>query len=143
MVNFKFKNLILGVVIPLVAIAAIGAAFYFYKQLNMLKQDPQILAQQEVEALVLKVGKLMVLPSDELPTIATVADPETLKDQPFFARAEIGDKVLIYTTAKKAILYSVTLEKILDIAPLNIGTQEEAKLPPPVPQTNTSNTGTN
>jgi len=143
MVNFKFKNLILGVVIPLVAIAAIGAAFYFYKQLNMLKQDPQILAQQEVEALVLKVGKLMVLPSDELPTIATVADPETLKDQPFFARAEIGDKVLIYTTAKKAILYSVTLEKILDIAPLNIGTQEEAKLPPPVPQTNTLNTDTN
>ena len=65
------------------------------------------------------VGKLIVLPTDEQPTIATVTDLEKLKDQVFFARASIGDKVLIYTKAKKAILYNPASNKIVEVAPLN------------------------
>jgi hypothetical protein len=90
----------------------------------MLKQNPQAVAQKETEALVAKVGKLVVLPAGETPTIATVSDPEALKDQAFFASAVKGDKVLIYTTAKKAILYSVSMNKIIEVAPLNIGNQK-------------------
>ena len=67
------------------------------------------------------VGKLLVLPADEQPTIATVADLDKLKDQPFFVNAQVGDKVLIYATAKKAILYRPSENKILELAPLNIG----------------------
>ena len=37
---------------------------------------------------------------------------------------------MIYTTAKKAILYSVSLNKVIDVAPLNIGSQK-AVTPPP------------
>jgi hypothetical protein len=114
------------VVVPLIAVVAIVAAGYLYNQVRVLKQDPQAAARVEADALVAKVGKLIKLPEGETPTVATVSDAEALKDQPFFASAVVGDKVLIYTTAKKAVLYSVTLNKILEVAPLNIGEGSKA-----------------
>lgn len=48
-------------------------------------------------------------------------DPEKLRDQPFFANAQRGDKVLIYANAKKAILYNPPSNKIIEVAPVNIG----------------------
>ncbi len=124
------------VIIPIVAIAAIVAAGYFYNQVRVLKQSPQAQALAEASDLTLKVGKLIVLPKGETPTVATVSDPAALKDQPFFALAQKGDKVLIYAQAKEAVLYSVTLNKILNLAPLNIGTQ--ASVTPPAPKADTS-----
>ena len=123
------KQRLMTVVVPIVAVVALALAGYFYSQIRTLKQDPQILAQKEVAELVAKVGKLVVLPADETPTVATVSDPEALKDQAFFASAQKGDKVLIYAEAKKAILYSVVMNKIIDVAPLNIGNQK-AVTPP-------------
>ena len=122
------------VVITLVALAAIIVAGYFYNQLRTLKNNPQAFAQQETADLVAKIGRLVVLPEGETPTVATVSDPAALSDQPFFASALKGDKVLIYTTAKKAFLYSVTLNKLLDVAPLNIGGQRAVTPPADVSQ---------
>lgn len=64
-----------------------------------------------------KVATHIVLP-DETPTIATVTDKEKLSSQPFFLQAENEDKLLIYTQAKKAILYRPSTDKIIDVAPL-------------------------
>jgi hypothetical protein len=114
------------VVVPLVAVVAIVAAGYLYNQVRILKQDPQAAARVEADALVAKVGKLIKLPEGETPTVATVSDAEALKDQAFFSSAVVGDKVLIYTTAKKAVLYSVSMNKILEVAPLNIGEGSKA-----------------
>lgn len=74
---------------------------------------------EENKALVEKVGDLIILPKDETPTIATVNDLEKLKSQPFFANAELGDKVLIYAKAKKAILYRPSRNLIVELAPLS------------------------
>lgn len=123
------KQNFIKVIIPLIAIIAIVLAGYFYSQIRVLKKDPQAVAQKEVADLVSKISKLLVLPEGETPTIATVSDLEALKDQVFFASAQEGDKVLIYAQAKKAILYSVTLNKIIEVAPLNIGNQK-AIIPP-------------
>ena len=131
MENNKLRQRIFKVVVSLITVAAIVAAGYFYNQVRMLKQNPQVLAEQEVADLVAKVGRLLILPIGETPTVATVTDPEALKDQPFFVYAAKGDKVLIYTTAKKAILYSVALNKIIDVAPLNIGAQKPVTPPTP------------
>ncbi len=111
-----------------------GAAIYFYQQLNALKANPQAAGQKEAEQLVARISQLIVLPEGEVPTIATVQDPELLKEQPFFANAKKGDKVLIYTNARKAILYNPVSNKIVEVAPVNIGN------PQPTPASETSGT---
>lgn len=116
------------ILIPIAAILIIAAAstpsYYFYNQYQKsqeLLKNPTEAAKEEVRALVAKVGQLLELPQGEEPTVATVSDKEKLKDQAFFARAENGDKVLIYTNAKKAILYRPSTNKVIDVAPINIG----------------------
>ncbi len=101
-----------------------GSVVVMYWQLAKTKKDPQQVMQKEAQALIEKISKLIVLPTDETPTVATVTDPDKLKDQAFFANAVTDDKVLIYTNAKKAILYSPTTNKIVDVAPRNIGSSQ-------------------
>lgn len=76
--------------------------------------------EDEITDLVARVGELIVLPEDEEPTIATVTDPEKLRDQVFFANAKEGDVVLIYTGAQKAYLYDPKIHKLVEVAPLTI-----------------------
>lgn len=74
--------------------------------------------KMETKLLLEKIGMLYDLPTGETPTIATVSDKSKLQKQAFFAKAENGDKVLIYTDAKKAILYRPSLNKIMEVASL-------------------------
>lgn len=89
---------------------------YFYPDKG--KVDMVDLADKERIEILTKVSTHIVLPKDEVPTLATVSDPEQLKKYPFFTNAEKGDKVLIYSLAKKAILYRPTGDKIVEIAPI-------------------------
>lgn len=113
------NRIIIGVIVVVVVIVLGGGGYYFYSQ------KPQSIkgaaAQEEVKKMVAEVGKLIELPTGEDPTVATVTDITKLKDQLFFQKAKNGDKVLIYTNAKKAILYNPTSKKILDVAPFNMG----------------------
>lgn len=127
-VNRKWVWLI--AVIGLVLILIIGG-LYWHSQSQLSKAKKELLQQQndpatklkeENKQLTEKIGKLIILPSNEEPTIATVSDLNKLKDQPFFAKAALGDKVLIYSTAKKAILYRPSSNQIIELAPLLDGT---------------------
>src|SRR3989338_764945 len=112
------------IIIAVLAILLIGSAslaYYFSDQLQTVKNNPKKFTQEETKSLVAKVGQLMVLPAGEDPIIATVVDPERLKDQAFFAQAKKGDRVLIYSKAQKAILYDPVANKIVEVAPTNIG----------------------
>lgn len=121
------QKTVVGVLSLLVVVFAAGTV-YFYNQYAAIKKNPQKVAQETVNSLVAQVSKLIILPN-ETPTVATVVDAAKLKDQPFFANAKAGDKVLIYTNAKKAILYSVSEDKILEVAPLTIGNNQGAPAP--------------
>jgi hypothetical protein len=117
------KNMILvialGVVVAILAIAVV----YFYLQYQKIKKNPNIVAKQETDQLVEQVSKLIDLPKDETPTVATILDKEKLKDQPFFANAQNGDKILIYTKAKKAITAKRTAkteDDLLELADLEV-----------------------
>lgn len=94
------------------------------EELNQIRNDPETATQKELEALVEEVGDLMNLPKDEQPTLATVTDADSVRDQVFFANSENGDRVLIYTEAKKAILYRPSIGKIIEIAPVTIGQED-------------------
>ena len=90
-------------------------------EIQGLKEDPNKIAKEETAKIVALVSKLVLLPTDEEPILATVTDKEKLKDQPVFAKAENGDKILIYSTAQKAYIYNPTKNVIVDVIPVNIG----------------------
>lgn len=97
-------------------IASLGAAGYFYKRFQDTVKNN---AQAEVQSLKTKLSAHMVLPSEE-PTLATVTDKSKLEGQPFFQGAENGDKVFIFTQARRAVLYRPTTDRIIDVVPVNI-----------------------
>ena len=118
-----------ALIILLLLAATIAAAVYLFqqwqqtkKELANLKKNPNQVAQNQVKDVVAKVSKFIDLPEKEEPTLATITDVSKLKDQPFFQKAQNGDQILIYTNAKKAYLYSPKQDKLLDVAPVNIGT---------------------
>lgn len=110
----------------LVLLASIGSSVYFYRNWQVEKTKLANSADagaKEARDLVAKVGKLMELPTGEEPTVARITDPTKLANQPFFAKAKKGDQVIIYANAKLAILYDPEVNKILNVAPVNIGNQ--------------------
>lgn len=113
------------IAVVLLLVASVSAAGYFYIQLNKAKISSESASVEESASIIAAVGKLMVLPTGEEPTLATVTDPDKLRKQEFFASAQKGDRVLIYTKAKKAILYNPTENKIIEVAPVNIGDIEK------------------
>jgi hypothetical protein len=124
--NMKVR-IILSILAVLLVAASAGTAFYFFKKYQSaqyLLNNPEKVAQDEVKSVTSKLSALMELPGDEQPSVATVLEKDKLKDQPFFAKAENGDKVIIYTKAMKAILYRISSNKIIEVMPISI-TQPE------------------
>lgn len=134
--NYLNQKYVLPAVVAVVVLVLAGGGYFLYQrsQPKPASLDPvgaQRLAQEEVRKLVSEVGKLIDLPTGEEPTVATITDITKLQDQPFFAKAKNWDKVLIYTQARKAILYDPNAKKIIDVAPINIGSpsaQEAIKI---------------
>jgi len=69
--------------------------------------------------LIADVGKDVQLPVGETPTIATITDLAPLAGQAFFKDAHVGDKVLIFSTSKEAVLYRPSTKKVIVVAPIN------------------------
>lgn len=92
--------------------------FIQYQRTKILLTDPTQVAQIEIKRLVDKVGKLIELPKDETPSMATVTDKNKLANQTFFAKAQNGDKMLVYQQSGKAILYRPSTNKIIEVGPV-------------------------
>ncbi|MBP6858177.1 MAG: hypothetical protein KBC11_03270 [Candidatus Pacebacteria bacterium] len=120
-----FKKYLGLILVLLVVVLALTSVYFYKKSVGVTDK----VSQEEVKSLVQKVSRLVVVPTDETPTIATVSDPEALKNQAFFIDAKKGDKVLIYSNAKKAVLYDPVADKIVNIAPLNSETQTPTTTP--------------
>jgi len=123
------KGLIIKIATYLVVAAVAAGGVYFIAQkrpslIGLPKNGVEV--QAETDALIAEVGKFIALPTDEKPTVATITDVDKLKDQPFFKNAKNGDKIFIYTTANKAILYRPSEKRIIEVGSVNIGGQAEA-----------------
>jgi len=116
----KHRFPLLPILLTVIILGLAGAATYFYLQYNQIKNNPQAISEQETTDLVAKVGKLIALPGDETPTIATVEDKSKLAGQAFFSSVENGDKLLIYTKAQKAIIYRPSTNQIINVGPVSI-----------------------
>jgi hypothetical protein len=124
--------LILGMLLCI----ALTVAGYFYYQ---FRHSKEVADAKEIADLSQEIGQFMILPEGETPTLATVTDREKLAEQPFFQKAENGDKVLIYSQTGRAILYRPSQKKIVDVTTVNINTPgvtqptEPAPAPTPAP----------
>jgi hypothetical protein len=117
-------------IMAVITVLSIAAAFNLNSKLSKITNQPAADAA-EVASIVSAVDKLIVLPPNETPTIATVSDPVKLKDQPFFKNSEVGDKVLIYSQSLKAILYRPSTNKIVEVSTLNVAPPQNAPAPAP------------
>lgn len=120
------KKIWIGVGVIL-GIAALVPSFYYFNKYQAAQsalQNPTQYAQEEARLMKAKVGKLIELPADEEPTIATVTDADRLRDQPFFTNSQNGDRVLMFSQARKAFLYRPSTNKIIEVAPINIGNNQ-------------------
>lgn len=135
----------MGVMIVLLLIA-LAPGGYFYMQYKdtqkKLTEQSSASTQSEIQKLVDEVSAVIELPSEN-PTVATVSDVEKLKEQPFFAKAEVGDKVLIFTEAKKAILYRPATKKVIEVGPVSIKPQDTSGSNSNINSATTTNSNTN
>jgi hypothetical protein len=118
-------------VLVLPSLLALMIAGIFYWKWQGARQDPKKFLEQqskrEIEAVVAKVGKLLVLPQDEMPTVLTIENRDDLDtSQEFLSLAENGDKLLLYQDSKKAILYRPRTNQIVNVAPINVAPEKTA-----------------
>lgn len=121
-------NKYLTPLLALVVVVALGAAGYFYMQyadvqkaLMSAQSKPGSTAAAAADAKVVgMVEKLIELPKDESPTLATVSDKSKLATQSFFKNAQNGDKLLIFVKSKKVILYRPSEDKIIEVGTINV-----------------------
>jgi len=138
----RVKIIIVTLVVIIIGVGAVALQLYFKNRSTAADQNGAAAIQAnkaELAKLIEAVGKLIVLPQGKEPTLATVSDPEKLKDQAFFKNAVLGDKVLIYSRAQKAILYSPSKNKIIEVAPINLSAPTTAT---PIPLATTTQTQT-
>lgn len=127
-------GIIMLVLLTIAVIGVFGYRFYTLQQ----KTGSNVSLSSQPKELVSQVGKLIELPLNEEPTIATVSDVQKLKGQAFFVHAQNGDKVLIYKNAKKAILFRPATGKIVDVGPVNIDNSQVASASSSAEQANAS-----
>ncbi len=121
MVSFKVKVLHVKIFFGLIAVVGVTAVGV----ITFLRQNPSVLGsskvttagdpQKELDQLVAEIKKVMILPGDEVPTLATVSEAEKLSSQTFFKNAQNGDKVLIYKKVRKAILWRPSARLIIEV----------------------------
>lgn len=86
-------------------------------KLNTL-QSNTVVASSKDEEMVSKIRTYFDLPN-EAPLVQTVGDTDKLSKDDFFNRAKTGDKVLIFTQAKRALLFRPSNGKIIEYSIVN------------------------
>lgn len=117
------------ILLVIVTALGLGVSGYLYKQYIDIKNNPNAAKQAQeskVADVKAKVAKLITVPADETPTLATVTDKTKLKDQPFFKDAQNGDTILIFPQAKKAIIYRESTNQLINVGPIAITSDSAA-----------------
>jgi len=139
------KHLIIPLIGGVLAVIAFVPALYFYREYSHTKKTLETTKTEMAKsgnAFVADLRSVMLLPDGEEPTIATVDDVEKVKMNAFFTNAETGDKVVIFKSMKKAILYRPSIKKIIDMAPVNVASSPATSVstsasPTPIQKLNT------
>ncbi|CAN5186755.1 hypothetical protein BH11PAT4_BH11PAT4_5200 [soil metagenome] len=115
----SLSTLTIIVAASLVGASLVVGAFYvgLIPGSKPVVSSPSPTPQLEIDQILGKIDGVIELPRGEVPSLATVTDPEKLEKQAFFAAAEVGDKVLLYTKAGRAVLYRPKTGRVIEIGP--------------------------
>lgn len=122
--NIKLVSII---VIAILIVGGVGSGYFFYtkfQETNKILNNPDEIAKKDEKAIIDKIKVLVDVPNDETPSVATVLDVEKLKDQAFFARAQNGDKVIVYSNAKRAILFRPSTNKVIEVSSISLNSAD-------------------
>lgn len=123
----------------LLAVAVIGLIISYWgyaqtkKKLSVLTNPSQAneLNAAQTEELLAKVGKLITLPDEKNPVVATINDVESLSArQDFYAQANNGDKLIVFARSRKAVIYDEKDNLIVNMGPV-FYTDKDGKNQPP------------
>lgn len=109
----NFKKMAVVAMVVLIVSTAIGYL--------IMKQSQRDL--NNVSVVQSRVARHMVLPKDKVPALATVTDKRKLTTK-FLQQAENGDKLLIYDTEQKVIIYRPSIDKIIDVGPVTLASSK-------------------
>lgn len=120
----KWKNLVGVILVLAMGAGAVWAWQHFglNAKANGTTETPvnqETSGELTTEQLLAKVGRLIVLPNGETPTIASVVDADKLKaEQAFYRDVQNGDFVLIYPQAQKAFIYRPSTDVLVNVGPV-------------------------
>lgn len=134
----KLLKIIIGLLCLLVVIAA-ASAYYFYDQ-NQKARAATVAAKVDKEdEYIDRVSALVVVPAGEEPVVAAIDDKSKFAGQQFFSMAQNGDVFVIYPKAKRAYLYRPSVNKIVDVGPVDNKTALNQSTPSATPNSGVSN----
>lgn len=120
MASISKQTILAGIAVVYMAASTFAAVRFYdlYKTYEAKVPVSDKEAEKETTMLVTQLKKIMEVPN-ETPVVATVKDKEALKSQQaFFAQAENGDKLIVFQTARKAVLFRPSVGKIVESGPL-------------------------
>jgi hypothetical protein len=104
-------------IIVLVVLVLAAAAFIVVRRQSVNWNDDK-LTTAEQKILITKIGNLIALPDEAQPVFALVTDAEKLRtEQAFYANVQNGDILLVLPTTRKAIIYSPSADKLVNVGP--------------------------
>lgn len=99
------------IVVALVIIA--GFVAWSYNKHN----TPDAKKQAEYNLIIRNVSKHQLIPQEQA-IIATINEADKMiAEQPFYANVHNGDKLIIFPIAQRAVIYSPTLDLIINSGP--------------------------
>lgn len=114
----------IGIILVVAVLAVVSAGgVVLSRRMGWTRSAPKAnptMSDDQLQALVSRVGSLITVKSDEKPTIATIQDIDLLRAQnpAFYKDAKNGDRLLVWSN--QAVLYSTSEDKILAVLPIRI-----------------------
>ncbi len=115
---FNWKVLLVIVIVVL----ALGAAFYFWNEAqNAKSQTPEAVAaknQEESAKIISSLSLVLYTDSEDEPTVARIEDPAVLQEAnpEFYKNAQVGDYLVLYPN--RAIIYRESENIVVNVAPI-------------------------
>lgn len=117
-------KLFLGLV--LLVLVGVGGWWAFNTQSsddlsNLSANAGEKLTDSQVQTVIARVSKFMVVPSDEKPSVVVLRNvAELAAQQPFYRDAKDGDVLIVYSS--RAIVYDAKANKLVSVSPIQQNT---------------------